>query len=182
MKKKKVRDIMIPLRNYAVVRPDAPLKDAIMVLRQSHCELERGICTEAGPRTVLVVDEQNELVGILDFKAILRVLIPEVAGGLTEKLRVLGISVVFAEEGAPKLDETQADFVARVRRNAQVPVKDIMLRVKGVIDAEAELVEALKLIFKNKIMDLPVYDKGNLVGIVRDTDLFLAVADVLAGS
>ena len=182
MKDKIVKDIMIPLSNYAVVRPEASLKDAVMVLRQSYCELDKGICTEAGPRTVLVVTEEKELLGILDFKAILRVLVPEVAGSLGQKLRALEISVAFAEEGAPELDESQADFVARVKKNAEVRVKDIMLKVKGTIDAKATLLDALKLIFKNKITKLPVYEDGVLVGVVRDTDLFLTVADILTES
>ena len=182
MNDKTVKDIMIPLTNYAVVGPDASLREAVIVLRQSYCELDRGICTEAGPRTVLVANEDNELLGILDFKAILKTLIPEVAGRLSEKLRSLGISIAFAEEGAPELDESHAEFVARVRKNAEVRVRDIMLKVKGTIDADASLLDALRLIFKNKITKLPVYEGGQLVGVVRDTDLFLAVADILAES
>jgi len=173
---------MIPLSKYAVVGPDASLKDAVTVLRKSHCQLDKGICTEAGPRTVLVVNQKNDLMGILDFRAILRVLIAEVAGGLTEKLRSLQVSIVFAERDIPELDEAHADFVARVRKNAEVLVKDVMLKVRGTIEANATLLDGLKLLFKNKINKLPVYDNGNLVGIVRDTDLFLAVAEILAES
>ena len=168
---------MIPLSKYAVVGPDASLKDAVTVLRKSHCQLDKGICTEAGPRTVLVVNQKNDLMGILDFRAILRVLIAEVAGGLTEKLRSLQVSIVFAERDIPELDEAHADFVARVRM-----AKDVMLKVRGTIEANATLLDGLKLLFKNKINKLPVYDNGNLVGIVRDTDLFLAVAEILAES
>jgi len=126
---------------------------------------------------VLVVNQKNDLMGILDFRAILRVLIAEVAGGLTEKLRSLQVSIVFAERDIPELDEAHADFVARVRM-----AKDVMLKVRGTIEANATLLDGLKLLFKNKINKLPVYDNGNLVGIVRDTDLFLAVAEILAES
>lgn len=180
MQEKRIRDIMIPLSNYAVVHENAPLRDAVVTLRRSHCELETGLCTEAGPRSVLVVDDSGRLVGILDFRAILKVLIPEVAGGLTEKLEALGVAVALAEGDAAPLDEAHAGFYARVRQNAQVRVKDIMLKVKGTIDADDNLLKALKLMFKNKITKLPVHEAENLVGVVRDTDLFLAVADILA--
>jgi len=150
---------MIPLSKYAVVGPDASLKNAVTVLRKSHCQLDKGICTEAGPRTVLVVNQKNDLMGI------------------SEKLRSLQVSIVFAERDIPELDEAHADFVARVRM-----AKDVMLKVRGTIEANATLLDGLKLLFKNKINKLPVYDNGNLVGIVRDTDLFLAVAEILAES
>ena len=39
--------------------------------------------------------------------------------------------------------------------------------------------EALKTIYKNKITVVPVYEGDRLVGVLRDSDLFLAVADVL---
>lgn len=178
--RKKVRDVMIPLTNYSVVGPEDTLHDAVLCLRGSYCELETGMCTEAGPRTVLVVDKTEKLIGILDFQTILKVLIPEIAGGLSEKLAALGISVTFAEAGAPSLDESRVHFHARVIKNAGTKVKKIMLKIKGTIQAEADILEALKLLFRNKITVIPVFEGDQLIGVVRDADLFLAVADILA--
>jgi CBS domain-containing protein len=178
--KKKARDLMIPLHRYSVVSPNSTLREAVVSLRRSYCQLETGMCTEVGPRSVLVVDDHGKLVGILDFRSILRALIPEVAGGLTARLEALEVSIAFAQADSPSLDEARADFNARVIRNAGVKVKDIMLKTRGTIQADASLVEALKLIFRNKITKLPVHEGNKLVGIIRDTDLFLAVADILA--
>jgi CBS domain-containing protein len=178
--RKTVRDMMIPLERYAVTSPDKTLKEAVLDLRQSYCELETGMCTEAGPRTILVVDQNGELRGILDFGSILRVLIPEVAGGLSEKLRSLSVSVTYAEADSISLDDARAQFRARVIRNSNVKVSDIMLKTRGTIQADVGLLDALKLIFRNKITKLPVYEGDKLIGLLRDTDLFLAVADVLA--
>ncbi len=182
MKERKITDIMIPLNRYPAVNPEATLETAVGILRHAHCELEQGICTEAGPNTILVVDKDNHLLGILDFKAILKVLIPEVAGGLSEKLRSLGVSLAFAEGDAHTLDEARASFVARVKKNAEAKVRDIMLKVRGSVQADTSLVDAIKLLFKNKITVLPVYEGDEIIGIVRDTDLFLAVADILLES
>ncbi len=57
-----------------------------------------------------------------------------------------------------------------------------MLKIRGTIDADADLMDALKLIFKNKITVVPVYDGGKVIGVLRESDLFLAVAEVLATS
>jgi len=175
----KILERMIPIKNYATVSPDATLKEAALSLRTSYCELESGMCTEAGPRTVLVVDDYGKLVGIVDFRAFLEALIPEIAGGLSAKLAALGVSLTFAEAGAPDLDDANLDFDGRVRKNAQTKVSDIMLKVRGSIQAGACLMDALKLMYKNKITVLPVFEGEKLVGVVRDADLFLSATDIL---
>jgi len=176
---KKVRDRMIPIEKYATVPPGATLQEAALSLRRSYCELDGGLCTEAGPRTVLVVDESGRLTGILDFRSFLRVLIPEIAGGLSERLAALGITMTFAEADAPALDEARLGFSDRVIKNAQTRVQDIMLKVRGTIEVQDSLMTALKVMFRNRITVLPVYSEGKLAGVLRDTDLFLAVADAL---
>jgi len=177
--KEKVKDRMIPIHHYASVSKDASLREAVLSLRKSYCELEAGMCTEAGPRTVLVLDDRGRLAGILDFRSFLKTLIPEIAGGLSEKLAAIGVSMTFAQADASDLDEGNLGFWARVLKNAETRVSEVMLKVRGTIDAEACLMDALKEIFRNKITVLPVYEGDNLVGVLRDTDLFLAVADIL---
>ncbi len=179
MLKKSVRDIMIPIKDYSTVSIDATLREAVATLRGSYCELDSESCTEAGHRTVFVLDGEGRLKGILNFGAILKTLIPESAGGLTQRLMSAGVSAAFAEEGAADLDDTNLGFRARIRKNAQVKVKDIMLKIRGNIQADAGLMDALKAIFKNKIIKLPVYDGDRLVGVLRDADLLLAVHDFL---
>lgn len=177
--KKKVRDIMIPLERYAVVPPDATLRDAVNSLRQSYCEVETGYCSESGPRTVLVVDSAGKLKGVLDFQTILKVLIPEVSGKLSQKLASLEVSVVFAEAGISDMDVSREDLSARVLKNAGVRVDQIMLKSLGEADGDMELIDALKLIFRKKMTILPIYESGKLIGVVRDNDLFLTVADII---
>ena len=170
---------MVPISDYAVTTADKTLGEAVPALRELYCEVEWGKCTEAGHRTILVLDADGSLVGILDFKSILAVLIPEIAGGLTARLEALGVSIAFAQADSANLDETRMGFRARVIKNAETKVGDIMLKIRGVITADADLMEALKTIYKNKITVLPVYEGDRLVGALRDSDLFLAVADIL---
>ena len=170
----KVKEMMIPIDDYAVTTADKPLKDAVPELMKIYCEVETGKCTEAGHRTSLVLDAQGELVGILDFKSILKVLIPEIAGGISGKLHALGVSIAFAEADAHDMDHAKHGFRSRVRQNAQTHVRDVMLKIRGTIDADAGFLDALKMIHRNKITILPVYEAGKLVGVLRDSDLFLA--------
>jgi len=177
--KRQVKDIMIPLDKYAVVPPDATLGEAVESLRRSYCEVDTGICKETGPRTVLVVDDAGKLRGLLDFRTLLRVLVPEVAGKLSDRLAALGVSIAFAQADAPELDTAREDLKTRVIKNAGIKVKDVMLKSLGFIQADTELSEALKLIFRKRIIVLPVYEGEKVVGVVRDVDLFLVVADII---
>jgi CBS domain-containing protein len=135
---------MIPIENYAIIAPDSTLREAALSLRTSFCELDGGMRTAAGPRNVLVTDENDKLLGILDFMCFLENYFPKI-GGLPEKLKV----------------------------------KDIMLKVKGTIDADASMEEGLRTIVQKKISVLPVYEDDKAVGLIRDTDIFLAITDDL---
>jgi CBS domain-containing protein len=177
--KENVKQRMIPIGNYSTVSKDATLQEAVLSLKKSYCELENGMCTEAGPRTILVLDEGEKLVGILDFRSFLKALIPELTGGLSAKLAALGVTLTFAQADASALDESKSSFNARVIRNAKTKVSDIMLKTKGTIGVDASLMDALKMIYQNKITILPVCQGDKLVGVLRDTDLFLAVGDIL---
>lgn len=179
--RKNVRDIMIPLADYARTNPDETLKEAVLNMRRIYCEVETGECTEAGHRTSLVLDESGDLVGIIDFRAVLSTLIPELAGGLGKKLSALGVSIAFAQANAPDLDESEEGFVTRVLKFSETKVGDMMLKIHGKgIQADARLIDALKTMHNLKVTVMPVYDEDRLVGVLRDSDLFLATASILA--
>lgn len=176
---KKVRDLLVPLSEYASASVDDSLRQAVPKLRKLYCQIEEGRCTQAGHRNILILNQSQELVGILSFKSIIEALVPEIAGGIATRLESAEISIAFAQADALDLDEARASFRARVIRNAETKVKDIMLKVRGTIQADADLMDAIKLMYRNKITVLPVYEDKELIGVVRESDLFLAVADVL---
>lgn len=178
---KHVKDLMIPLKECAITHIDKPLREAATEMRTVYCEVETGKCTEAGHRTSLVLDNNEKLVGILDFQAILKVLIPEIAGSISQKLQAIGVSIAFAEGDASHLDESSQRLKARVTKNAETRVGDIMLKIRGKnATSDMTLVDALKLMHRNKVTTLPVYENDKLVGVLRDSDLFLATAGILA--
>jgi CBS domain-containing protein len=176
---KKVKDLMIPIKDYVVTSPEKTLQETILEMRKVYCEVETGRCTEAGHRTGLVMSD-SKLVGIVDFQSIMRALMPEIAGKLSDKLAALGISIAFAEADAHDLDAAKAGFKERVLQNARAKIGDVMLKLRGQIESDAEIMKALKLMYKNKVTVLPVFEGDKVVGVLRDSDLFLATANILA--
>ena len=176
---KKVKDLMIPIKKYVVATPDNTLQEVVSEMQKVFCEVETGKCTEAGHRTALIMLE-DKLVGIIDFQSIMRSLMPEIAGKLSDKLAALGLSIAFAEADAHDLDEAKAGFKERVLQNALTKVGDVMLKLRGQIDGDSEIMEALKIMHRNKVTVLPVFDGDKAVGVLRDSDLFLATASILS--
>lgn len=54
-----------------------------------------------------------------------------------------------------------------------------MLKVRGKIEVDVNPLDVLKMFFKNKITVIPVFENGKVVGVVRDSDMFLATAGIL---
>ena len=175
---KKVKDLMIPIKDYVVTSPEKTLQETILDMRKVYCEVETGKCTEAGHRTGLVMTD-SKLLGIVDFQSIMRALMPEIAGKLSDKLAALGQSIAFAEADVHDLDAAKAGFKERVLQNARTKVGDVMLKLRGQIESDAEIMKALKLMYKNKVTVLPVFEGDKVVGVLRDSDLFLATATIL---
>jgi CBS domain-containing protein len=176
---KKVKDLMIPVKKYVVTSPDRPLQEVVIDMRRVYCQVESGECTEAGHRTGLVIEDEK-LVGIIDFQTIMRALMPEIAGKLSKKMDALGLSIAFAEADAHDFDEANAAFKERVLKNAKTKVGDIMLKLRGQIEPDAKLMDALKLMHRNRVTVLPVLEGDKVVGVLRDSDLFLCAAHILS--
>ena len=169
---------MIPLNEAAIVRADTPLKDVIQVLRKLYCQLEEGKCTEAGFRSVLVLDDKRQAVGIVDFQCILEVLVPEIAGTLPAKVHALW-DALGAVSKSPSLEDPKLALRARLTKNRGKRVNDVMLAIKATLTIDADVLEALMALCKNNVRMLPVYDGKQPVGVVRDSDLFLKIAEML---
>jgi CBS domain-containing protein len=176
----RLKDVLVPLSEYAVTSVDRPLWEVIPTLRDLYCEVESGKCTEAGHRTVLVIDAAGKLLGILDFRSILKALIPEIAKNEHASHESSQHSVAAsAQQAAPTVDGSRLDLRDRVTRNAGTRVGRVMLEIRGEIDSDADIVDALTILYRNKLTVIPVYQDGRLIGVVRDSDLFLRVTNLL---
>ena len=173
--KNKVRDLMVPIDKYAVAKADSSLEDAVSRLEEGFLKEDPG----GRHRTLLVLDESGTLVGVIDFRRIIEVLIPECSEKLRKRLEDLGLALMSVRSTSDHPDEAGFQFRDRVLKNAQTRVRDIMLKTRGATQADADLLEAIKIKCSNKLTVLPVYDGKRLVGVLRDVDVFLAIAEIL---
>jgi CBS domain-containing protein len=166
---------MVPIECYAVITVNDTLQEAVTKLEEGFLKQHPG----GRHRTILVLDESGTLVGILDFRRIIEVLIPECSEKVRKKLEELGLAVMAIRAPEGSRDDAGAQFRDRALRNAQTKVRDIMLPTRGSIEADSDLLEGIKIKCSNRLTVLPVFEEERLVGVLRDIDVFLAIAEVL---
>jgi len=176
---KRLHEIMVPISEYATTNENSPLKEAVLKLQKVYCDAETGKCTEAGHRTCLVLNDDSKLVGILDTQSILKTLIPEISSSFSEKLSSLEISVALSEGNTADRNEITANLAERVLLHGEKRVGDMMLKIRGKgLQSDDFLVQGLKTMHRLKVTVMPVYEGSKLVGVLRDSDLFLTVARI----
>lgn len=108
---------------------------------------------------VPVVDENNNLVGVLSEKDILRAMFPDVEQIMQEGL-------------APDFESIEADYRGVLNKQ----VGDLMTQTVASVTPEMPLLKAASMMCAKKIRRIPVTDKNNqLVGIISIGDVHKAI-------
>lgn len=157
---KTIRDICVPLSEYPNLRATSTLRDAFTVL-------QAGFATGKRFRHVLVLNDKDQLVGILGIRDILRGLFPD----------YLRTGEHSHHEGAtpdfPALTLIWAETCeAQCPTAAEHPVKDFMGEVPTRIGIDDPITKAAYLMVIHDTSMLPVVEGKQLAGVVRMIDVF----------
>jgi hypothetical protein len=174
MRSKTVRDIMLPLAEYAVVGEETTLRDALLALEAAQAQLPPHAPRH---RAVLVADSSGRIVGKLGQHALLAALEPKYASlGDLERLTQAGLSTEFVESIMENYRFWQDDLEDVCRRARAVRVRQVMRPVEAGIAADASLTRAIHLFVMWNTLSLLVTEGERAVGILRLSDLFREVS------
>ncbi len=178
MDNKIVKDIMVPIEEYAVVHESDTLKEALSAHRQTHQNLAAGHHVH---RAVLIKDVKENIIGKLGHHGFLAALDPKFnfladikstaygsfdLGALQEEMDELG----FWEDNLQKI----------VTRSKEIKVGDVMKKIHGQrIEADSSLTEAIHLLIKNDVLSLLVENNKQVIGVVRLSDLFQEISEFI---
>ncbi len=172
-----VRDIMLPLSDYATVPADRSLRDALIALDDAHLGLDDDC---AYHRAVLVLDPAGRVVGKLTHWAILRALEPGLHHrGDLEALHRAGLSPSFIEGVVDSLPIPGESLDSLCRAAALIPVRQAMVPAGESIPETASLVKAVRMLVANHAQSVLVTRGLDVVGILRLSDVFEAVAQLI---
>lgn len=177
MERKTVKDLMVPLENYAVVDENATLLEAILALDKSQEQLE----TKRQPhRAILVINNRGEVIGKIGQLAFLKALEPKYQA-LSDRgaLAKVGISAEFLSSMMESFRSQGAELSQLCRRAASIKAKDIMSPVKESITASSGLGEAIHQFIHTQALSLLVEENNKVVGLLRLSDLFDEIAETM---
>jgi hypothetical protein len=175
MDKKLVKDLMVPLEEYAVVDEEDTLLDALLALDEAQKKLPPG---RQPYRAVLVRGKKGDVVGKLGQLVFLNALEPKysVLGDLG-KLARAGVSPELVSSMMEHFRFLQDSLPDLCRRASMVKVKDVMHPTKESIDENAPLSEAIHRMVLGQTLSILVTRGSDPVGLIRLSELFDVIAD-----
>lgn len=174
---KRVKEIMIPVEAYPSVRIGDTLKQAITVIESAHLEVGR---RRSLPRVLLVFDHDDDLVGIVRRRDIMRGLEPDFLVNQPLEYRVKLFDVGVDHHLAELSKELSPERVLRgLREQAGRPVRDVMRPIATTLKPDDRLMKAVyEMVSLNESL-LPVAEKDEVLGVVRSVDVFHELARLL---
>ena len=173
----KVRDLMLLLKEYATVSSDATIQEALVSLSKSQLGLTN---SRHHHRAILALDARGRVVGKLSHWAILRSLEPQFFREAdVESLVASGLSQEFIDSMIDNSRQVQTSLKSLCAAAATIKVKDAMAPVDERIEADAPLIEAIHLLTQSRAQSVLVTEGGETAGILRASDLFEEVADLI---
>jgi len=181
LSEKNVKDLMIPLTDYATVSQDATLYEAVLALEEAQKRRHRG--SQYRHRAVLVTGKKGQIKGKLSLLDLLRALEPRYKGiGDFKHSMRFGFSAGFIKSMVKNYELWQKPLDDLCRKAAQIRVKDVMYTpaVGEYVHEDATLDEAIHQLVTGHHQSLLVTDsKRNVVGVLRLTDVFTEVSSMI---
>ncbi|MGD9332069.1 MAG: CBS domain-containing protein [Desulfobacterales bacterium] len=175
MKNYLVKDLMVPLSEYATVPVGSTLYEAMLALEKAQEEFDH---TKYKHRGILILDKDNRVVGKLSHLHALSALEPiqDDASSILA-LDQFGFSPQFVRGLRKKQRRQAAPLEDLCKKAVALKVEDFMhiAAEDEFIDHEASLDMAIHQLVQEKLLSLLVTREGNTIGILRLADVFAAV-------
>lgn len=177
MKSYTVKDLMVPLDEYATVSEEATLMEAVEALERAQQAFNQ---KRYKHRAVLVLDGKGRVVGKLSQHDLLKALEPNYEKMEKEwkvKLSRFGVGDLYIKNAVREFDLWQKPLQDLCGRATGVRAKDAMYTPgEGeYVDAEATMDEAVHRLIGGRHHSLLVTRGGAIVGVLRLTDVFETV-------
>lgn len=175
-----VKDMMVPLADYATVNEDATLAEAVIALQEAQEHFDQNRYKH---RAILVYNNKNQIVGKVSQLDVLRSLEPKYESlDDLNRLALLHVDVDYIRKMMDEYGLMQKPMDDICRKAATIKVKDIMhIPAKGEHIAEdATLNEASHQLIVGAQQSLLVTRGNNIVGVIRLSDVFQRVSDLMA--
>jgi CBS domain-containing protein len=174
-----VKEIMVPLSEYATVSKDATLNEAVAALKKSQENFDQA---KYRHRAILIFDENNNVIGKVNFQAILRALEPKYEEMLSDRgPSHMGFTRKYQKAIIESLKLWQDPLDQLCKKAAQIKIETFMITPKKseMIEPDAPLGDAIHQLVLGHHQSLLVTHDNKVVGVLRLTDAFQVVSDAV---
>jgi len=175
MDKKLVKDLMVSVDSYPIIKKGSTLLDAILAMDKAQKNLQ----SDRQPyRAVLVIDEQNKIIGKIGQLTFLNALSLNVNYlGDLDRLDRLGVHSDSLSSLKENIKFFQADISDLCRRASHIKVEEVMHPITESIEEDAALIDAINKTCMWQTLSIPVSRNGEIVGLLRLSDIFAELTD-----
>ncbi|MBN2060879.1 MAG: CBS domain-containing protein [Deltaproteobacteria bacterium] len=181
MEQLQVKDLTVPLDEYATVSIEATLYEAVLALEKAQEELDRKRYLYLH-RAVLVLGDGGKVVGKVSQLDVLTALEPKYRQmGQASSISRAGFSPQFLREMLEKFSLYTEPLVDICRKASELKVKDFMYTPgEGeYVDEQASLPEAIHQLVMGHHQSLLVTRGEKIVGVLRLTDVFKEIFRIM---
>lgn len=179
MEEKRVKDLMLLLEEYATVPRGATVREALLALNKAQLGLTYD---RHHHRAVLVLEPDGAVAGKLSHWAILRTLEPKLlADADVASLERAGLPEAFVDGILERAGGLHLGLEAMCEAAGHTRVEEAMVPVQESLEEEAPLTDAIDLFVRARTQSLLVTRGGEAVGLLRLSDVFEEVADLIRG-
>ena len=177
MDQKKIKDLMLPLDEYATIGAACTIREALLALDRSQLGLDDD---RHHHRAVLALDAEGNVVGKLSHWAVLKSVEPKLFGEVdTDTLARANLGPEYVRGIRDTFHLFRGNFARMCRLASHTRVADAMVPINESIDEEATLGEAIHMLVLGHVQSLLVTRDGKATGILRLSDVFEEVAAVI---
>jgi len=174
-----VKDLVVPLSEYATVSEEATLYEAVLALEKAQAEFDQ---TRYRHRAILVYNEKNHIVGKVGQFDILRALEPKYEQmGISGSLSRFGLSPQFQKTMLEQLRFWDKPMDDICRKAGQLKVNQFMYTPSEgeYVEENASLNEAINKLIMGHHQSLLVTRGKEIIGVLRKTDVFIEIVQAI---
>ena len=176
-----VEELMVPVDEYATVSEDASLFEAVVALEEA-----QQLISQTGRlylhRAIMVYDKNKKVVGKITQLDVLRSLEPRYKDlGDTRAMSRAGLSASFLKSMMDNMAFCDTSLSDMCGKAARIKVKDFMNSPEEgeCVGVDASICEAIHLFVMSQNQGLLVVSKDEIVGILRLSDVFMKVFEMM---
>lgn len=174
-----VKDLMVPKDDYATIRANRTLGEAALALQEAQ-RLEQHLDpARHRDRAILVVDEDDRVIGKLSMLNVVRGLLPRYerfkgAGASSKAATRVGSARLLIDSMEKDVGLWKKPLSNLIEKAATVTVRNLIREfAEGeTIDEEESLDKALHQLIMGRFQSLLVTKNGGIIGVLRLTDIY----------